>query len=172
MGTVAQLKYIRGAFYYSSAEKNPFFFVFPLSLLFTPHPPEKIVLRPPEKIVLRPPENRRRGPTPAKSSEAKSTMNVTQSDAGKDNPVFHKPISPFSPISVVSHPWQCSLKPKAELGWAQKPEATVQKRIPLPKVSVLNFFFHYFLWCLVRNSFLVNGFLLICWNYFIWFDRV
>ena len=127
--------------------KKSLILVFPLSLLFTP-----------EKIVPHPLENRRRGPTPAKSSEAKSTMNVTQSDAGKDNPVFHKPISPYSPISVVSHPWQCSLKPKAELGWAQKPEATVQKRIPLPKVSILNFFFTIFYDVLFEIHFLLMGF--------------
>ena len=130
------------------------------------------------------PRGRQFRPTSVKSSDEKSTRKKTQSNAGEDwvpsglvYSSFHKPISPSSPISLLSHPWQYSLKLEMngnwELGhtwkrsWISLSSKTRSKKKAKPTTLrwVFSIFFsHYFLSCFVRISVLVNGFLFVCWN--------
>ena len=120
--TIAQLKVFKGRVFAS------FFFFFFFFSFFSPysllsHPNAYIF----EKRSPRPPKKSTRKtvrPTSVKSSDEKSTRKTTQYNAGEDwvpsglvYSSFHKPISPSSPISLLSHPWQYSLKLEMNGSW-------------------------------------------------------
>ena len=108
----------------------------------------------------------------AKSSEEKSTRKTTQSDTDEDRvPLvyssFHKPISPSSPISLLSHPWQYSLKLEMNGSWElghtwKRSWITLSSKTKSKKKVFSQIFFHYFLSYFVEISVLVNVFLFIC----------
>ena len=174
--TIAQLKVFKGRVFASF-----FFFSFFFSFFAPIHSSPTLMpmsLRREVHAHQRNPRGRQFRPTSVKSSDEKSTRKTTQSNAGEDwvpsglvYSSFHKPISPSSPISLLSHPWQYSLKLEMNGSWelghtwkrswislSSKTRSKKKSETHFPKVSFLKKIFTIFYPVLFEFQFLLMGF--------------
>ena len=170
MSTVVRLKIYKGSCFTVAKLETPLFF---LSLLFTPHPPEKRVPCPLGKSMrsdadeeLRREIHEERHPVRRRRNSGSLWCTLPSINPFHPLPQFHS--SPTHDSTPWNLKWMAvgnwdTREREVEFAWTQNSEAK-KSETHFSKVSVLDFFFHYFLSCFVQISVLVNGFLFICWN--------